>query len=189
MSSGHSGIVFRVLCPKISTGQEKLAPTGLHGLHVFATLHSLLANRLPSCCQRPTDNWSRASFYSQFIDRFIITPGKLWNIAKGSGFHNSVTGLESKQIMSVFGLFGVFNSWLSNPTDLFSCGFVFLLNRPKTEQGILRGPWGSQAARGPQGVLEGPNLWSDPWSWSWSSKPPGECFQDFFCTNHLCKCF
>ena len=38
MSIGHSGIVFRVLCPKISTGQEKLAPTGLHGLHVFATL-------------------------------------------------------------------------------------------------------------------------------------------------------
>ena len=29
---------FRVLYPKISTGQEKLALTGLHGLHVFATL-------------------------------------------------------------------------------------------------------------------------------------------------------
>ena len=40
MSMGHSGIVFRVLCPKVSTGQEKLALTGLHGLHVFATLRS-----------------------------------------------------------------------------------------------------------------------------------------------------
>ena len=38
MSIGHSGTVFRVLCPKISTGQEKLAPTGRHGRHVFATL-------------------------------------------------------------------------------------------------------------------------------------------------------
>ena len=38
MSMGHSVIVFRVLSPKISTSQEKLAPTGLHGLHVFATL-------------------------------------------------------------------------------------------------------------------------------------------------------
>ena len=28
---------FRVLFPKISTGQKKLAPTGLHSLHVFAT--------------------------------------------------------------------------------------------------------------------------------------------------------
>ena len=41
ISMGHSGIVFRVLCPKVSTGQEKLAPTGLHGLHVFATLLQL----------------------------------------------------------------------------------------------------------------------------------------------------
>ena len=38
MSIGHSGTVFRVLCPKISIGKEKLAPTGLHGVHVFATL-------------------------------------------------------------------------------------------------------------------------------------------------------
>ena len=38
MSIGHSGIVFRVLCPKISTGREKLAPAGWHGWHVFATL-------------------------------------------------------------------------------------------------------------------------------------------------------
>ena len=38
ISNGHNGTVFRVLYPKISTGQEKLALTGLHGLHVFATL-------------------------------------------------------------------------------------------------------------------------------------------------------
>ena len=38
MSNGHSGIVFRVLCPKISTVREKLAPAGWHGWHVFATL-------------------------------------------------------------------------------------------------------------------------------------------------------
>ena len=38
ISIGHSGKVFRVLCPKISTGQKKLAPTGRHGRHVFATL-------------------------------------------------------------------------------------------------------------------------------------------------------
>ena len=39
ISIGHSGTFFCVVCPKISTSQEKLAPTGLHGLHVFATLH------------------------------------------------------------------------------------------------------------------------------------------------------
>ena len=38
MSNGHNGTVFCVLCPKISTGQEKLAPTGRYGWHVFATL-------------------------------------------------------------------------------------------------------------------------------------------------------
>ena len=38
MSNGHNGTVFRVLYPNISTGQEKLAPTGRHGRHVFATL-------------------------------------------------------------------------------------------------------------------------------------------------------
>ena len=38
MSIGHSGIVLRMHCPKISTGQEKLAPTRRHGRHVFATL-------------------------------------------------------------------------------------------------------------------------------------------------------
>ena len=32
---------FSVLCPKISTGLEKLAPTGWHGWHVFATLHDV----------------------------------------------------------------------------------------------------------------------------------------------------
>ena len=41
MSHGHNSTVFRVLFPKISTGQKKLAPTGLHGLHVFATLIAL----------------------------------------------------------------------------------------------------------------------------------------------------
>ena len=38
MSIGHSGTVFRVLCPIISIGQEELAPTGRHGRHFFATL-------------------------------------------------------------------------------------------------------------------------------------------------------
>ena len=38
MSNGHNGTVFRVLYPKISTGHEKLAPTGRLGRHVFATL-------------------------------------------------------------------------------------------------------------------------------------------------------
>ena len=41
MSNEHNGTVFRVLYPKISTGQEKLAPTGRHGRHVFATLPPL----------------------------------------------------------------------------------------------------------------------------------------------------
>ena len=35
MINGYNGTVFRVLYPKISTGQEKLVPTGRH---VFATL-------------------------------------------------------------------------------------------------------------------------------------------------------
>ena len=29
---------IHVLCPKISTGWEKIAPTGWYGWHVFATL-------------------------------------------------------------------------------------------------------------------------------------------------------
>ena len=40
MSHGHNSTVFLVLFPKISTGQKKLAPTGRHGRHVFATLSS-----------------------------------------------------------------------------------------------------------------------------------------------------
>ena len=39
MSNGRSGTVFRVLCKKISTGQEKLAPIDWHDWHVFATLN------------------------------------------------------------------------------------------------------------------------------------------------------
>ena len=38
MSIGHSGTVFCVLCKKISTGREKLAPIDWHYWHVFATL-------------------------------------------------------------------------------------------------------------------------------------------------------
>ena len=38
MSNGHSRTVFRVLCKKISTGREKLAPIDWHDWHVFATL-------------------------------------------------------------------------------------------------------------------------------------------------------
>ena len=38
MSNGHSGTVFCVLCKKISTGREKLAPIDWHDWHVFATL-------------------------------------------------------------------------------------------------------------------------------------------------------
>ena len=38
MSNGPSGTVFRVLCKKISTGQEKLALIDWHDWHVFATL-------------------------------------------------------------------------------------------------------------------------------------------------------
>ena len=38
MPVAHSGTVFRVLCKKISTGQEKLAPIDWHDWHVFATL-------------------------------------------------------------------------------------------------------------------------------------------------------
>ena len=57
MCNGHSGIVFRVLCPKISTGREKLAPAGWHGWHVFATLPPPLVclrlAQLLSCLLRP----------------------------------------------------------------------------------------------------------------------------------------
>ena len=38
MNHGPNSTVFRVLFPKISTGQIKLAPTGWHGWYVFATL-------------------------------------------------------------------------------------------------------------------------------------------------------
>ena len=34
----QNSTVFCVLFPKISTGQKKIAPTGRHGWHVFATL-------------------------------------------------------------------------------------------------------------------------------------------------------
>ena len=33
-----NGTVVCMLCPKISTSLKKLAPTGPHGRHVFATL-------------------------------------------------------------------------------------------------------------------------------------------------------
>ena len=46
MSHGHNSTVFRVLFPKISTGQKKIAPTGRHGRHVFATLLVILNNDL-----------------------------------------------------------------------------------------------------------------------------------------------
>ena len=36
----HNGTVVCMLCSKSSTSLKKLAPTGLHGLHVFATLGS-----------------------------------------------------------------------------------------------------------------------------------------------------
>ena len=52
ISNGHNGTVFRVLYPKISTGQEKLALTGLHGLHVFATL--ICGNLF--CCNSPSSH-------------------------------------------------------------------------------------------------------------------------------------
>ena len=48
MEQRSNGINFRVLCPKISTGREKLAPAGWHGWHVFATLlvsHAGLSKR------------------------------------------------------------------------------------------------------------------------------------------------
>ena len=35
---GQFWVIFGMLYPKISTSQEKLAPTGWHGRHVFATL-------------------------------------------------------------------------------------------------------------------------------------------------------
>ena len=38
MSIGRNGNVVCMLCPKISASWEKLAPTGRHGRHVFATL-------------------------------------------------------------------------------------------------------------------------------------------------------
>ena len=37
---GQFWVIFGVLYPKISTGQEKLAPTGRHGRPVFATLRT-----------------------------------------------------------------------------------------------------------------------------------------------------
>ena len=55
MSHGLDSTVVCVLFPKISSGQKKLAPTGWHGWHVFATLiftfynlSSLLAVRSPN---------------------------------------------------------------------------------------------------------------------------------------------
>ena len=36
---GQIWVIFGVLYPKICTGQEKLAPTGRHGRHDFATLY------------------------------------------------------------------------------------------------------------------------------------------------------
>ena len=41
VSDGQNSTVFRMLFPKISTGQKKLAPTVWHGWHVFATLPNI----------------------------------------------------------------------------------------------------------------------------------------------------
>ena len=51
LSIGHNGTVVCMLYPKISTSWEKLAPTGRHSRHVFATLsltqmHKCLTERV-----------------------------------------------------------------------------------------------------------------------------------------------
>ena len=48
--NGHSGNVFRVLCPKTSTGGGKKAPTGWHDWHVFATLSKSSVTQLTLRC-------------------------------------------------------------------------------------------------------------------------------------------
>ena len=62
MSIGQSGIVLRMHCPKISTGQEKLAPTGRHGRHVFATLTSGKEN-IPKLSQEILNTALMSSYY------------------------------------------------------------------------------------------------------------------------------
>ena len=62
MSIRNSSVVFRMLCPRISTSQEKFAPTGRHGRHVFATLTSGKEN-IPKLSQEILNTALMSSYY------------------------------------------------------------------------------------------------------------------------------
>ena len=101
ISIGHSGTFFRVVCPKISTSQEKLAPTGLHGLHVFATLGVPYARRgthyFKAFCPSSTKGILDVSKTP------LSTCGHLWiqNKCFGPNAHYNVAGVPKRDMPEV----------------------------------------------------------------------------------------
>ena len=61
---GHNGTVVCMLCPKISTSLKKLAPTGRHGRHVFATVKCPFVSVMRKTCLLP-NNLSLSQYWKR----------------------------------------------------------------------------------------------------------------------------
>ena len=82
MSIGYSGIVLRMHCPKISTGQEKLALTGRHGWHVFATLRKTGSR----AAERPPTGKPKLSRVTSGCGEDIIPLSRVRETTKNGGY-------------------------------------------------------------------------------------------------------
>ena len=97
-------VLLTVPCPKISTSLKKLAPTGWHGWHVFATLYIVqlffpLSTLHPPCrlCQR--QYWSKFAFsLSIFLDYYIFSLGSFKSLIVF--FYNQKDNYNSCYILS-----------------------------------------------------------------------------------------
>ena len=79
MEQRSDGIVFCMLCPRISTGREKLAPAGWHGWHVFATLVKRL---------KKTQSQTFSTIHS--APHHFYSTGHPWDNFEGQKFEGSI---------------------------------------------------------------------------------------------------
>ena len=93
-------VFFRVLCPKISTGLEKLAPTGWHGWHVFATLTVTRPEGIQNKVKRPGSRgpegvWNnRILSKTTFQEVTFILPG---NTITGTAKNGKQSKIEERR--------------------------------------------------------------------------------------------
>ena len=90
MSYGHNSTVFRVLFPKFSTGQKKIAPTGWHGWHVFATLVQIVGDEygllvVPPGLVGDTFQFGKCPVFLQTEGKKRVEEGEPWAGALFSG--------------------------------------------------------------------------------------------------------